>query len=76
MRLKKQQDLRKIRCKYGLRSVKHYTFLTNDELADSLEEGDLVVVDSQESLTIVHVVDETDAPLSDSINYKHIIRKL
>lgn len=76
MALKKQQDLRKIRCKYGIRANKLYTFLCTDDLADSLEESDFVVVDSKEEITIVQVVDETDAPLSDSINYKHILRKL
>lgn len=76
MPLKKQKEYRKIRCKYGLRSIKLYTFLCTDEIADALEEGDFVVVDSNEEFTIVQVVDESSQELSDYINYKYILRRL
>jgi hypothetical protein len=75
MALKKQQEYRKIRCRYGKRAAKLYTFLCDDELADSLVKGDFVLVDSMEKFDIVQVVDETDT-LSDGINYKYILRKL
>lgn len=76
MALTKQEDYRKIRCKYGLREYKYYTFLTTGEIAEALKEGDFVLVDSKQEFAIVQVVDETEAPLSDSINYKHIIKIL
>ena len=74
--LPKQENYRKIRCRYGVRSSKLYTFLCDSALADSLEPDDFVVVDSKEEFGIVQVVDETDAPLSETINYKHILRKV
>jgi hypothetical protein len=74
--LPKQRDYRKIRCRYGVRNVKLYTFLCDSALADSLEPDDFVIVDSNEEFAIVQVVDETDAPLSETINYKHLLRKI
>lgn len=74
--LKTSDEIRKVRCTYGERSTKLYTFLCDEDLYNTLNEGDLVVVDSKDQYAIVKVVSATSEPLDPNIFYKKILRKL
>lgn len=74
--LNKKSDYRKVRCVYGERAFKHYTFLCTDDIFQTLSKGDFVLTDTNEEYKTCKVVDEDTAELDPRINYKHILKKL
>lgn len=55
---------------------KQYTFLCDEELFNTLNAGDFVIVHSNNEFAIVQVVCETEEKLTEGITYKHIYKKL
>lgn len=73
--LPKQQDYKRVCCVYSPNS-KQYTFLCNEELFNTLNVGDFVIVHSNNEFAIVQVVCEAMEKPTEGITYKHIYKKL
>jgi hypothetical protein len=52
-----------------------YTFLAEEPLAATLQPGDAVFADTARGTQEVIIEQETDEPLLDHINYRHILQK-
>lgn len=75
-KLKSQADFRKVQCVYGESAGKTYTFLCNEEIFSTLEEGDFVITDTLGEYKICKVLAEDSRTLQPDITYKHILKKL
>jgi hypothetical protein len=53
-----------------------YTFLADEPLAATLQPGDSVLADTARGTQEVIIEQETDEPLLDHINYRHILQKV